>query len=1673
MAEIKDQIGRIGKFQDAAIEKLSSMLTAAVGKAVKYASEQVRASASISDKDYEKLSKALEDLGDDLKENLKATKKFVDDVKDAAKSFDNTKQSHRAAGSEAKGSLEGLQREQTKILGMILENQKKAQSAKLAKYTSGGSSIGAKGKISLGDMGFRPKGTDKIPAMLSPGEFIVNRKGASRNSGILDKINRGYSLGGLVKPKYLQHGSETYYVGANMAPGATGARPIGGGAEVVVEKVTLDSAAAVEAEKIGNQLQEHITKGFKENSNKEIASWLTGFSTALLGGKGDLLQTLFTGSVTDAMDFQREMRLIAFQTKGITGDLRGMQGEFANLGKSVSAETGKSVSALQRVYMSNLKKGFKNNEDGLKVMKSGLFLSTMIGSETQQTADLFGDWHRTLALTSGQMGEMARNMRDVALSTGVTGDELIGAMKSSEGILKNLRNQGNLTADVSKTVIEMMAEAKKAGFEDSTGKYLTAMSSYGSMKNADSSTKSLLYSVANQMGPNASRQMMMGTFMNDRSNMAGFSKGLKNRVASMIGQTGENFDFNKLTSGERDLLAIRLQSIGIEIGEAENLIKTSEKASKGLAGTLEDLDKIAKNPFATEAEKKLAEKQKNQKILNNSLNYLSALSDEAKDKSLSDALKESATSDKFKDKRQDFTALGGYLTSEMKSMYGIGGTDEQMKAQLANMDPSKAAELHGMIVGDQLEKMAKEQGVSLEKNYKNEIANAIANGQGDTAGFRDLVAEANKKASEISVQEQASTSPEEELVLSLNKLNETIRGYTSSFVRNIVDLIGAMGLLGANVAIMSVSLYKLFGDKLLNFAGVMDSLFPEGGFKGLFSRFSSVDDLASTIKSSDKVSEGLFKNFFKTYSDSRKGSSGLGWKKEGKNVLGSVLDATDELGDLMKGKIVGSVEQVGEKGFKFFNVLSDGITNASSTFMKGFSRSKAAGGGFFKSLARGFSGLGKSNNMTRGLTKSIEGLHSIFFKGFSRSRAAGGGVFKSLIRGFSGLAKSNKTARSLMGTLTKGLTKVKSMGLDAFGFVRKNVGFVDAFAKGFSRARMAGQGLIGSLMRGFSGARKSIGVVRNIKQGFFSAFNFLTEGNLMAKIYKGFSGVKKIFSGGFAGLLKGVGAGFRGGMRAAAGGLRAALIGGTAGTAQIIFSAIDMVFGAVSGFTNTGKNFEGVMKAMGKSTKDLTWGMYAASTVSGGLVGILDGLTFGLLRMSGAAAWLEQVLSLVLYGVFSFIEGIVEGFMGAFKMVTSAFSYLGEQFASIGNALLSVFNSIAGIFGGEAKNLSEAFAMMYPIIKKIGTAIGFIFGGPISAAIWVVVKAFSAVVAVIEILANVISGVVGFISNFIKVLVSLVTLDFKGVWKGFKGMGLALFRGVAGMFTPILKWLGSIGKDFLAPFKWLFETVLGKGVMDGMASFFKGIPKGIYNWIYGAAGAIPGGQWLMDALFGKKETPATKTTTDNAAKNASATSTTGNANAALASGQAAETRGRNFEQQVTEIYGEPTARKATTYAGNSPSATDVVANRASYSMERASAAVSTPVGQHAIPTARPNQDEDIGSVQPVHLRDITGSILRDKAGTSGTGRIQSDELSRIEEASFRQVDELEQIRQGISEMVALLRPKGSGVVGGAGDQDQASTRDPRRPLHAARFGKMKYGKVGGNANRSLVNNGES
>lgn len=94
-------------------------------------------------------------------------------------------------------------------------NNTKYMTRKPSQYLADG------GPVYFADGGniFKPRGTDTVPAMLTPGEFVVNRKATQANLGLLHQINsnpgtRYYNKGGYVN--YLQEGGQATSGGMNM-----------------------------------------------------------------------------------------------------------------------------------------------------------------------------------------------------------------------------------------------------------------------------------------------------------------------------------------------------------------------------------------------------------------------------------------------------------------------------------------------------------------------------------------------------------------------------------------------------------------------------------------------------------------------------------------------------------------------------------------------------------------------------------------------------------------------------------------------------------------------------------------------------------------------------------------------------------------------------------------------------------------------------------------------------------------------------------------------------------------------------------------------------------------------------------------------------------------------------------------------------------------------------------------------------------------------------------------------------------------------------------------------------------------------------------------------------------------------------------------------------------------
>jgi hypothetical protein len=1259
--------------------------------------------------------KALGDLGENVSNNVEALRNLVAQIKEVGDELEKQK----SASSEAsKGDRQSL-RETNSILQKILASHEKA----------------------------RQEVSERI---------LLGAGAATAAIGADSRAERAAAAA-------LRHGS-----GGGRNGGGPPINPSSPG----------DPGDAARYRKHGEDLAAYINQGFNDNFKVRMAKLAMGVSSMMLGGHGSLIQSIFAGSVADATEFGQEMKEIAFQTQGVTGEFRNMQNEFANLGGSVVSETGKTVDALQKAVTTNFKKGFKNQKDGLKVLKSGLFLSTMIGSETQQTAELFGDWHRTLGMSANQMSDLARSMRDVALSTGVTGDELLGAMKSSEGILKNMRNQGILTSSAARSTIQMVAEFKKTGFEENT-KFVEAMSSYAGMMNADQRTQALLFSVAAQAGGDASERMIFGNFGKTRKDQSVFASSLKDMVAEAIGRgpgQGKNLDFKNLSEEERQILSVFSESLGTSIAGLESLASTYEKSSRGLDATLEELDKKASSKFGTEEEKKQALQQKNQAIMGAGQNALASLREKsAEDINLKDAMKQIYESRDFSNSKDDMSSAMINLASnsaEMAKKFGLSGTKEQMAAQVAGMGEQKFFENSMVASVEALMKGQKEQG--LDVGDYSAMLKALKTG--DTKTFNEMYDKFDKDQKILATKTEAALDPAKALANSMAEFNEKVRNFVSKFVSSSMALIGSMGLLALQIGLNSAALWATLGSPV----------------RGIGSWLAGLGGMGGTAAGAAGV-------------------GGAGGKRfNPRDIFGSL----DETGDRWKNNIVGSLEDVGERGSKFFNKVGNAFENASRSFKE--SR-KGIDAYFFKLKPKG-------------IFESLLNSGDAFLDTFSKSKTK---PLTKLLDSFKN-TRPYKTTASALDHVKKAFKEsskafaLARRGNAGLGFkvppkniLKSSFQSVDKFFDVFTGGRVA---------KGFNFITNSF---KNVWKGLkIDLVGGPNPFDLISRAWKskgGFSGLTKVFSGGFGGFFRNIGGIFKGGMMATAKGARAAILGGTAGTAQLVFTAIDAVFGAVSGFQNTGKNFEGLMKAMGKETQDMTWGMYAASTTSGALVGILDGLTFGLLRFSGAAEWLEKFLSLTLYGAFTIFEGVLQGFYDVLKPVGRAFLYIGEQFKGIGESFLKVFNSIASIFGAEAADLSGAFALIIPWLKPIGRAIGWIVGAPIGAALWVVVKAISAVIGVVEILANVFAAAVKWVTSFVKAIGSIFTGDWSALGKNLTDMGGAMLDAVTGIFKPIVNWIWSIAADIISPFKWLGDILIWNSIIPdmcyGIAGFFAGMAK--------------------------------------------------------------------------------------------------------------------------------------------------------------------------------------------------------------------------------------------------------
>jgi hypothetical protein len=200
-------------------------------------------------------------------------------------------------------------------------------------------------------------------------------------------------------------------------------------------------------------------------------------------------------------------------------------------------ETGQSVANVQKVLINNLKRGVTQLSSWSKMSKQGLILSKMIGTEAEGTADELADWNQHLGLSVDQTGQLARSIQTVGKITGLTGDRLMDAVKSSKTFAENMRNAGTFTNEAAKNIIQASAAMKKNGMEKTLQPLLDAMSSTTALfDRASPQTFSLLMRAAQAGGGTELMQRLQeGTVMNSRESGLKMAKGLQSVLMQLTG----------------------------------------------------------------------------------------------------------------------------------------------------------------------------------------------------------------------------------------------------------------------------------------------------------------------------------------------------------------------------------------------------------------------------------------------------------------------------------------------------------------------------------------------------------------------------------------------------------------------------------------------------------------------------------------------------------------------------------------------------------------------------------------------------------------------------------------------------------------------------------------------------------------------------------------------------------------------------------------------------------------------------------------------------------------------------------------------------------------------------------------------------------------------------------
>ena len=573
-----------------------------------------------------------------------------------------------------------------------------------------------------------------------------------------------------------------------------------------------------EAEKASEEWERALYNATSQLST--IGSYLSSFEK----GIGiDTLKTLFDDLYETEVKFTQEMRQIAFETAGATSESFNLQRAYENIGATVVA-TGVDRTKFQESYKKALRSGVKDLKQAVNLTTTQLNTEKQLGMEAGSLQETFQSFVQSGRMSSNQIADMGRGMRDVARNTGITGESLKGVVDSSKEFIDQMRKASTLSATSAKNIIELGANAKKLGVEEEMNSLRKGLSSTnGLLVDAAGQTQTLIFMAASKIGK--VQEAINGTLMDSKEGIKEFAGGLRGVLAQFGVESLEAID--QLGPEAKKVLNLQLKaSVGMELGAFRSIIESYEESGKSLGDRLGDINKKMEKNITLEEKATLMEQQRQMKA-SKQLEILTALDESSKGaQNMNEALA------KFGERRKDFE-------KDLKDM-GTTWTDETQVAR-ESLEGALKSINQGLVKAGKKE--LKIDSKSLEEAVK------------DPSKFRELTAQIVKGEQELATAQKAQLDPISQTNQTLSQINDGIRGLTQSIISTVMSsIVGQLLVVAAVLAGIGYGITQMIG----SLVQMREAFYRIAGFDTYYSKgngfLENIDILLGQIKEQKSLS---------------------------------------------------------------------------------------------------------------------------------------------------------------------------------------------------------------------------------------------------------------------------------------------------------------------------------------------------------------------------------------------------------------------------------------------------------------------------------------------------------------------------------------------------------------------------------------------------------------------------------------------------------------------------------------------------------------------------------------------------------------------------------------------------------------------------------------------------